>query len=315
LTRDGATSGIEKSITECMNDAIGNSPWTAIDAYDPDNDIAAYEAEFEAYKLILTGLDEVTDFETMFNASDLVVDNTIITAEVDAFTDILDDDLNTKILPRFRRGMQDINAVQASSFVIGEAVIEAFRTRDIAKFTADLRLRGSDQRIQATTMMLQLMAQRVSWRGDYARNYTDAMRMKFVAKKEQLDQDMDIDSKDATWDLEVFQYGANLMAGIGGGTSVPKTQGPSKVSSALGGAMGGAAAGYMIGAGIGTMSGAAVGGGMAAGGGMLFGSAGGGILAGGVASGAATGATSGSMAGPIGAVIGAVVGAAASLLM
>jgi len=36
--------------------------------------------------------------------------------------------------------MQDINAVVSSAFVLGEAVIEGFRDRELAKYTSGLRL-------------------------------------------------------------------------------------------------------------------------------------------------------------------------------
>lgn len=60
--------------------------------------------------------------------------------DVAAFADQLDDEINAKILPRFRRGMQDINAVVSSAFPIGEAIIEAFRNRDVAKHDSTLRV-------------------------------------------------------------------------------------------------------------------------------------------------------------------------------
>ena len=75
--------------------------------------------------------------------------------------------------------------------------------------------------------------------------------MKIVAKKEENETEMKIDESDALWDLEVFQYGANLLAGIGGGTSNPNTKQPSMAQSVIGGAMSGAAAGGMMGSAIG----------------------------------------------------------------
>jgi hypothetical protein len=97
---------------------------------------------------------------------DAVADADIV-ADVAAFSNQLDDEITTKVLPRFRRGMQDINAVVSSAFVIGEAVIEGFRDRDVAKHSSAIRLnlssQQSQQNLEASKQMLSLMKQRISW--------------------------------------------------------------------------------------------------------------------------------------------------------
>jgi len=114
------------------------------------------------------------------------------------------------------------------------------------------------------------MSRRVGWESDYVRMSVEANRIKIVAKKEQTDQDAVIDDSDAKWDLEVFQYGGNLMAAIGGGTAIPNLAKKNAAASVIGGAMMGAASGAMVGAqigagggpygaGIGAVLGAAVG--------------------------------------------------------
>ena len=75
----------------------------------------------------------------------------------------------------------------------------------------------------------------------------DVNRIKIVAKKEQYETDLEIDSNDALWDLEIYQYGANLLACIGGGTMVPKNR-SNKTGSAIGGGLSGAAMGGVMGA-------------------------------------------------------------------
>ena len=43
------------------------------------------------------------------------------------------------------------------------------------------------------------------------------------------------------WDMEVFQYGSNVLGAIGGGVLIPRQ--PSQMQSMIGGALTGAAAG------------------------------------------------------------------------
>lgn len=237
---------IEKSMTEVMDSALGSSPWTALTAYNPDVDIAAYEAGVTAFAAVLAGLSDTVDWAAFYAQAALTIDGVAeanITADVAAFQAQADDNVTTRILPRFRRGMQDINAVQSSAFVIGEAIIEAFQARDVNKYTSGLRFTLNDKRLQAIEQMMNLMARRIGWKESYTRMVIESKRIKIVAKKEQTESNAAIDEKDAKWDLEVFQYGGNLMAAIGGGTAIPNMAGKSQASSAIGGAMSGAAMG------------------------------------------------------------------------
>ena len=289
---------IVSSITDVMNAAIGNSPWIGIDAYDPDADILAFENALAAFQVILTGLSETADWNALYTQAETTLAGpaeAAIIADTAAYANIIDDNITTITLPRFRRGMQDINAVVSSAFVLGEAVIESFRDRDVAKYLSTLRLSLSDKKMQATDLMMQMMARRIAWQESYTRMIVEARRIKIVAKKEQIDQDTTIDESDAKWDLEVFQHGANVLAGVAGGTSSSGIKGVSKVASAIGGAMTGAAAGAMIGSSMAASSAA-------------------GAAASGVAGGAAAGAQAGSAAGYWGAGIGAVLGAAVALM-
>ena len=254
----GGVDTLTDSVTVVMESALGSSPWAAQTAYDPDVDLAANQTAITAFAAILAGLSDTVDWAAVYAQAvttiDAVADADIV-ADVAAFSNQLDDEITTKVLPRFRRGMQDINAVVSSAFVIGEAVIEGFRDRDVAKHSSAIRLNLSSQQTQqyleASKQMLSLMMQRISWEDGYVNTVIEANRIKIVAKAEENETTMTIDNKDAVWDLNVFQYGSNLLAGIGGGTLVPGSNSPSTAQSALGGGLTGAAAGAMIGSSIG----------------------------------------------------------------
>lgn len=70
----------------------------------------------------------------------------------------------------------------------------------------------------------------------------ETYRMAIVALKEQVDMDYALDQKDKLWDLQTWQYGANVLGAIAGAAS--STFNPSENrQSALGGALAGASAG------------------------------------------------------------------------
>lgn len=288
------TDTITSSITDIMDAAQGASPWAAATAYDPDADITALEAAIAGFDAILAGINEGTEWAALFTqavASIIVADKAIagitdaeIVDDSAAFGASLDNQIITTVLPRFQGGMRDINAVVSSAFVIGQAIIEGFRDTDVAKHESGLRVAAAVKnadvdvaeaqininkdvsveqiRVSASDQMIRFLLQKYSWEEAYTKIVVEGKRIKIVAKKEENDVELKIDEADALWDLEVFQYGGNLLAAIGGGTASPSGKGPSQMQSALGGAMSGAAAGAMIGSvvpGIGTAVGAIAG--------------------------------------------------------
>ncbi len=245
---------ITESITDVMNSALGNSPWTLQNAYDPDADLVTMLAAPDELQSLVTLLSTGTTLDTLISN---VLDTDRIDDAVDEFAADLDARLIAEILPRFNAGMLDINAVMSSAFVIGRANIEENQDRQVAKYAADLHMKAfSDDAIR-------LIALKLEYQKTASQMIADVNRIKIVAKKEEMDANLKIDESDALWDLEVFQHGGNLLAAIGGGTATPgATSGPSQAQSAIGGALSGAAAGAMVGSvvpGIGTGVGAGVG--------------------------------------------------------
>jgi hypothetical protein len=98
----------------------------------------------------------------------------------------------------------------------------------------------------------------------------EARRMALIAYKEEAEENLRIDTKDAMWSIEIFQGAANVMASIAGGT-VTTTEEPTSSRGALGGALSGAASGAMIGAQTSTPHGALIGGAIGGVGGLLMG--------------------------------------------
>ncbi len=285
----GAGAMGAETMTAAMAAAYGASPWAGAVAYDPAADIIDYEAAVTDFAAILAGIDDVVDWTAFYTQAGASIDigditdtanvngitEALIVADVDAFADNLDDEITTKVLPRFQSGMRDINAVVSSAFVIGEAVIEGFRDREVAKHGSELRLSARHKnadiglenerlhlevekfnvfkeidlvkaRVMAADQMLRLMLQRISFEDGYTKTFIEASRIKIVANKEEIDAGLIMSQKDALWDLEVFQHGANLLASIGSGVAGTKGNEPSQMQSVLGGAMSGAAAGAMV---------------------------------------------------------------------
>jgi len=225
------------NMVEAMNIAqAGASPYGSAVAYDPDTEVDAMT-------------DSIDDFAALIAAT--LVDDAVDDV-VTEYSEDLADRLEAEVLPRFRSGMRDINAVVSSAFVLGQAIIEASQTRQVTGFSSAAHLKVIDLRLEFQKALT---------------HYTiEANRIKIVAKKEENESNLEIEEADASWDLEVFQHGVNMLASIGGGVGMPDKKKRSKAASAIGGALTGAAAGAMVGAsygsgypGVGTAIGAVLG--------------------------------------------------------
>lgn len=238
------------SVVDAINAAYGSSPYSTADAYNPDADLVTMIAAPNVLQTMVTLLSSGNTLDTLVAS---VLDQSRIDTAVTEYAADLDARLISDILPRFEAGMRDINAVNSSAFVIGRALIEENQDRQVAKFSSTVHLKAfSDDAIAVIGLKLE-------YQKAVSMMIADVNRIKIVAKKEEAQTNLKIDSADASWDLEVFQYGANMLASIGGGTGTPMPDKPSMEQSVIGGAMSGAAAGSMISPGTGTVIGAVLG--------------------------------------------------------
>lgn len=229
---------INSSMTSIMNAALATDPWTGKSAYNPTTAVSEITSAADYFFNVADLLSCGTDLCSVMSN---VMSDDRITDSVNAFTNDLDVQMNKTTTARFKAGMRSINAVYSSAFVGGMAFIEAQKTREVAKYTAGLRLQHYSQdalRVIELYMTFQKAA---------ADSIIEANRMKIVAMKEYTDREHEIDMADALWEMEVFQHGANLLGAIGGGTATPGSRSrPNPVASALGGALSGGAAGFKL---------------------------------------------------------------------
>ena len=260
----------------------GASPFASETAYDPASRITTMEGAVTTFKAAVDALDHDADWEAGIDTAKTKLDaevfnDTYINADIAAFQDLLEDDIADVILPQFQTGMRDINAVYSSAFIMGEADIYAKKTKEVTKYGTDLRMKLNLQRneaiIKCTNNMLENLIKQVTLNQAISAQTIENGRIGIVAFKEQADQDFNIIDLDARWDLDVYQYGANMLGGISGGTvKAGGDAGMSKGQSAIGGALAGAAAGAYVGSvvpGLSTAVGAGIGALLGAAGGFL----------------------------------------------
>lgn len=255
LDNTGADT-MTSSIVDLMNAAIGASPFAAAIAYDPTDDLAAAWAAVCAFNSVVDAMDHESDWLSAMSAATTefennLIDDTFIADEVTSFLQLQADLIEYQVLPKFRGGYRDANAVMSSAFAIGEAVIWGMSNRDVAKYHTELSLRLNMAKVELVTksaeVMLNSQIARVDFEKAVAHISVEAKRIDIVASKEEADQQMSWDESDALWDMKAYHYGVEVMAGISGAISSSSSDQPSTGQSALGGALSGAAAGAMVG--------------------------------------------------------------------
>lgn len=136
---------------------------------------------------------------------------------------------------------------------------------------AESRIQSEETQLENRSMMMGIeqMLRYFSAHFNYQQGLSEmtirAQALGIAAQKEEADTQSIIDEANAKWDLEVFQYGANLIAAGGGGTMVPGAPPRmSRTASTAAGAAsmaaaGGQASGSWYGAAIGAVVGGAIG--------------------------------------------------------
>lgn len=271
LWHDGAVR-VSRSYSQAANTAFSYNPFSPMLAYDPTAQITAMLSAISTLNLLGSGdtyisiwQDAVQSAIDFYNAN---IDSEVqISADAQAFADEVDEEIEQGILPRFQRGMQDINSVMSSAYVIGQAVIENAGLTKKAYHLSQLRTAIIKERSLFIVSSIEGMSKNYMFLGEFKKAITtlevEARRIGIVAGKEQDDQDYKIEEAEAKWNFEVLQYGANIMSALHGAVSHGPSQKTNPTMSAIGGGLSGAASGAAMGSqilpGWGTAIGAVVG--------------------------------------------------------
>lgn len=248
------------SITDLMNEAMtGPSPYSGFVTIDVDNAFLGPNKGVVNYIGPYDKLADFSCFDIEAKYAQYVSDDTlVIDAAIVAESALQNDEIDSKVLPRFQAGMLDINAVQSSAFVLGEALIHDAKDKILAKFSAQTRLdaisKSADISMRRMQIALEYHRLRISMSIELARIYA-------TSRKDVDGLYAEIGAKDRLFDLSIYQYGVNVMSSIAGSAvSPPDTATRGNEAGALSGALMGAAIGAQVGGGWGAAGGFLIGG-------------------------------------------------------
>lgn len=151
------------SVVQAMNTAFstGYNPFIGVLTYNPDDDLARSATAVEALRVLVDAHSYITNVQsavTSFttdivadtavldvatldtdNLDVFVIDETLVKADVLAYSNSLEADLTDLTIPKFKASMFNIGATLGSAFVLGEAILRKEKLRQVAVFEADLR--------------------------------------------------------------------------------------------------------------------------------------------------------------------------------
>lgn len=264
LNKSGSDSAA-LSVVRAFNQALDKSPYRVYEKrYQTDfaddaffgagHKLSDYPALFDMFGKFMAGVDICDLWGEVYED---IVRGPEIENAIAAHAALLDDDVQSKIMPRFLAGMRDINSVMSSSFVIGKAIIEDARVKSIDRFGSEIRLRGID-------VSIKMWERHLDWNKAVVGSYAEYTKFYYLTAMDVDKTALDYKAKDILWNLNLFDYTRAMLGAMTGAAAASGTPGkPSQLQSSISGAMSGAAAGAMVGSvvpGIGTGVGAVVGG-------------------------------------------------------
>lgn len=238
---EGHHANFLNSIQNYVSSTIGESPFSDYSDVEVNDAffgvgyvVSSFPSLYDMFGKFMAGLDVDALYSQLF-------EDTINTSEVSdlvsAEASLLEDDIETNIIPRLQTGMRDINSIIASSFVIGKTLIEDTRVKQLAKFSAELKYR-----------LLPIVEDRwkmhLEWNRSVIGIYSEMMKLYYSAKMDIDEVNTSMRAKDILWPFTVLDFQRAAVGALQGGMSstTSGTAGASQTSKAIGGALAGAGA-------------------------------------------------------------------------
>jgi len=233
------------SFTDIFNATLGLSPYgdyASVDIpselFGVDYGLVDFPSLWDMFGKFMAGLDLHALWGQIYTD---VIDGAEIQNAISAQAALLQDDIDTVVLPKFLAGMRDINSVQSTTFVMGKAIIQDAYVKSINKFASQIRL-------HALSISNEQFAKHLEWNTSVIKVYSDMYQLYYASRLDLDRANLEYRAKDAMWDINLFENVRGIisaMAGAGSAATTSQNE-PSQASKALGGAMSGASAGYMV---------------------------------------------------------------------
>ena len=203
--------------------------------------ISSFPSLYDMYGKFMAGLDIDVLYSQLFEDT---VNAPEVSNLVSAEAALMDDDIDTNIIPRLIVGQRDINSVMASSFIVGKAVIEDARVKSLSRFSAELKYR-------LIPIALERWKIHLDWNKLVVGIYAEIMKFYFSAKVDVNDANYTKAAQDKLWPFTVLEFERAALGALQGAmNTATDVAGSSTAAKVLSGALTGAAMGATVGSAI-----------------------------------------------------------------
>lgn len=246
-----------------LNDLFDQSVYKDYEKYDIDDaffgrvpgdptktyEVRNFPSLYDMFGKFMAGLDVHVLWSDVYEDA---VHGPEIAAAVTAQSDLLDNEVKTKVLPLFLAGMRDINAIQSTTFVIGKAIIADSQVRQMNEFQSRIRL-------SAVELSGQLWRSHLDWSKGVIAMYLEMTKLYYATKIDVDTKQLEYAVNDKMWNMHLLEEPTKVLGILNGAAATTNKNKPSQATSAIAGALSGAAAGAAIGGPYGAAAGAVLG--------------------------------------------------------
>lgn len=223
------TKNVYDTMIDAMSD-VGGSPYEFVTAYDPDSDLNDTQDRYDTFDSLVSSLDAETDLTAAIDLAVAKVDADVIsTTEIDNVVTATDTRMRPQHLRDVMRtaaGFFEARAVMTTSWDLSLASLESQRQRQITETDAQLRLYAQRERADAILRTADMYLAQITRKLEAERIATalqvDIARNKIVAKQDETAFNLDVETRDATYDLELFNYHHTALAALQGVNTLPR---------------------------------------------------------------------------------------------
>ena len=187
--------------------------------------ITSYPSLYDMFGKFMAGFDVETLWSSLFPTQ---MNKTELQDTIDAQMQLFDDALKVNEVPNLSTIARDTNSVQSSTFIIGKANIESYRTKTFCEVSADIKF-------AILTLINQKWTEYLNWSKEVIAYYAFNLKFYFLAQSGIDNVNTTFDVRDKLWPFTVLDFERAALGALQGAT-YQKTMTPrerSLISKAL----------------------------------------------------------------------------------
>ena len=252
LLNHGGADIPDMSFIDALNSALGASPYHLYDQVDPDRaffgvdtedpdiiyEIGMFPSLWDMFGKFMGGLDVHDLWGQIYED---VIQGPEIENVIAAQSAIIQDNIDTNVMPKFLGGMRDIGAINSSAFAVGRALIETEHVRQVNKFSTQIRM-------HALNSSVDMWKSHLEWDKMVVATFNDLFKSYFAVKLDIDRANLEYPAKHEMWNVNLFENARGILSAMSGaGSTAMGANEPSQLQKSVSGVLGGAAAGAMVG--------------------------------------------------------------------